>query len=146
MIFINHNFCIVSNFTFYSNHFEFIYMFCLYFSDDNKSNAKEENSSSEPECLTCSLTYLVNETETEISLFLRKHSSVTGNFIHSMCIIFCMELCFEIKIPKYDFFTRTCKRAYCYIRMYIKSVYSNLFIHICEKTPTQSVFLNIHNN
>ena len=38
----------------------------------------DDDSSSEPECLTCHLTYLANETETEISLFLRKHSSVTG--------------------------------------------------------------------
>jgi hypothetical protein len=45
-----------------------------------KTNEEEENStgSSEPECLTCSLTYYANETETEISLFLRKHPSVTG--------------------------------------------------------------------
>lgn len=38
----------------------------------------DDDSSSEPECLTCHLTYLANETESEISLFLRKHSSVTG--------------------------------------------------------------------
>ena len=63
-------------------------MLCIYFSDDNKSNAEEENSRTEPECLTCSLTYLVNETETEISLFLRKHSSVTGNFTQSIRITF----------------------------------------------------------
>ena len=34
--------------------------------------------STEPECLSCGLTFLANETEAEISLFLRKHSSVTG--------------------------------------------------------------------
>ena len=33
---------------------------------------------SDPECLTCDLTYYMNETESEISLFLRKHTSVTG--------------------------------------------------------------------
>ena len=46
-----------------------------------KKTNEEENvtGSSEPECLTCSLTYYTNETESEISLFLRKHPSVTGN-------------------------------------------------------------------
>ena len=53
--------------------------------DEAKSGKIKESmlsrSLSEPECLTCHLTYKANETETEISLFLRKHSSVTGKKI-----------------------------------------------------------------
>ena len=56
-----------------------------------KTNEEEEKAtgSSEPECLTCSLTYYTNETESEISLFLRKHSSVTGKLSiqWSQCIL-----------------------------------------------------------
>ena len=60
-------------------HPDSLHLYRIYaLSEKNGKDVASLAGSTEPECLSCGLTFLANETEAEISLFLRKHSSVTG--------------------------------------------------------------------